>query len=61
MRSSCGRARRWRDNLVNITNKGMSPNDLLEAMQPKQETNREYANAKLEEMTGKSLEEKGAE
>ena len=61
IRSSCDRARGWRDNLVNLTNKGMSPNDLLEAMQQKRKANRKYTNAKLEEMVGKRLEEAGAE
>ena len=60
-RSSCGRARRWRDSLVNLTNKGMPPDDLPETMQRKREGNREYTSAKLEEMAGKSSEEKGAE
>ena len=60
-RSSCGRARRWRGNLVNLTNKGMSPNDLLDTMQRKHEGIREYTNAKLEEMAGKNSEEQGAE
>ena len=60
-RSSCGRARRWRGNLVNSTNKGMSPNDLLDTMQRKQEGIKEYTNAELDEMAGKSPEEQGAE
>ena len=60
-RSSCGRARRWRENLVNLTNKGMSPNDLLDTMQWKREGIREYTNAELEEMVGKNLEKQGAE
>ena len=51
-RSSCGRARRWQGSLVNLTNKGMSPNDLLDTMQRKREGIREYTNAKLEEMVG---------
>ena len=55
MRSSCGRARRWRDNLVNLSNKGMSPNELLKAMQQKHKANRDYTNAELEEMLGKVL------
>ena len=59
MRSSCGRARRWRDSLVNLTNKGMSPNDLLETMQQKRKGNREYTIAELEEMVGKSSEKGG--
>ena len=63
MRSSCGRARRWRCNPVpvNLTNKGMSPNDLLDIMQQKCEGNREYTNAQLEEMVGKSSDEQSAE
>ena len=39
----------------------MSPNDLLDTMQRKPESIREYTNAKLEEMVGKNLEEQGAE
>ena len=58
MQSSCNRARRWHDRAVNLTNKGMSHKDLLETMQRKHECNREYTNAKLEEMVGKNTEEK---
>ena len=39
----------------------MSLNGLLDTMQRKHEGNREYTNAVLEEMVGKSLEEKGAD
>ena len=48
MRSSCGRARRWRNSLVNLTNKDMSPNDFLETMQWKREGKREYTTTELE-------------
>ena len=61
MRSSCGGARRWRNRLVNLTDKGMSSKDVLGTVNLKREGDREHANAELEEMVGKSMEEKEAE
>ena len=39
----------------------MSPKDVLETMQRKREGKREYTNVELEEMAGKSTEEKEKE
>ena len=39
----------------------MSPNDLLDTMQRKRESIREYTNAKLEKLVGQNSEEQGAE
>ena len=58
MRSSCGRARRWRYRQVNLINSGMSPEDLLETMQRREKGDEEYTDADLERMMEKSTEEK---
>ena len=58
MRSSCGRARRWRNRLANLTNRGMSPEEVLDTLQRREDGERVYSNADLEEMREKNAEEK---
>ena len=58
MRSSCGRARRWQNRLINLTNRGMSPEEVLDTLQRREEGEQVYSNADLEEMREKNAEEK---
>ena len=58
MRSSCGRARRWRNRITNITNRGMSPEELLDILQRKEKGEQVFSNADLERMMEKNAEEK---